>query len=366
MLYSAVPRADSGTFAFQTPLVIKVPNRFGPYPNATTQATIDNPMSNRDELQHLGQHMATAVLGQDELIEGILLGLLADGHLLVEGLPGLAKTRAIKSLSLYLDVSFSRLQFTPDLLPSDITGAEQYYGELGHGGLRFRQGPVFANLVLADEINRAPAKVQSALLEAMEERQVTVAGERHPLPDVFLVMATQNPIEHEGTYRLPEAQLDRFLLHIKVGYPDADAEQAMQRLVREERYSTKSARTDPMKMAKSVLLQARQEVGQIHVSNAIERYILDLVRATRHPERYDETLGRQIEWGISPRGSLGLEQVARARAWLRGGDFVTPDDIRAVALRVLRHRIGLSYEAQAQGVSADDILTHLLQLVAVA
>lgn len=323
-------------------------------------------MSNRDDLQHLGRQLATAVLGQDELIEGILLGLLADGHLLVEGLPGLAKTRAIKSLSHYLDASFSRLQFTPDLLPSDITGAEQYYGELGHGGLRFRQGPIFANLVLADEINRAPAKVQAALLEAMEERQVTVAGERHPLPDVFLVMATQNPIEHEGTYTLPEAQLDRFLLHLKVDYPDAAAEQAMLRLVREERYRAKSDRAEPTKLAKSVLLEARQEIGQIHVSDSIERYILDLVRATRDPERYDEALARQIEWGISPRGSLGLEQVARAKAWLRGGDFVTPDDVRAVALRVLRHRLGLSYEAQAEGVNADDILNRLLQLVAVA
>lgn len=323
-------------------------------------------MSNRDALQNLGHQLASSVLGQEELIEGLLLGLLADGHLLVEGLPGLAKTRAIKSLGRYLEASFSRLQFTPDLLPSDITGAEQYYGEMGHGGLRFRQGPIFANLVLADEINRAPAKVQSALLEAMEERQVTVAGERHPLPELFLVMATQNPIEHEGTYTLPEAQLDRFLLHLKVDYPDAVAEQAMLRLVREERYGVKNANAEPAKLAESVLLEARQEIGQIHVSDNIERYILDLVRATRHPECYDEALGRQIEWGISPRGSLGLEQVARARAWLRGGDFVTPDDVRAVALRVLRHRIGLSYEAQAEGINADDILQRLLQLVAVA
>ena len=323
-------------------------------------------MSNWHDLQYLGNQLASTVLGQEELIEGILLVLLADGHLLVEGVPGLAKTRAIKSLGSFLDASFSRIQFTPDLLPSDITGAEQYYGEFGHGELRFRQGPIFANLVLADEINRAPAKVQAALLEAMEERQVTTAGMHHALPELFLVMATQNPIEQEGTYCLPEAQLDRFLLHLKVDYPDAASEQEMLRVVREERYGLKPAAQTVKKLPQATLLAARAEVGQVHVSASIERYILDLVRATRHAHRYDARLGLQIARGVSPRGTLGLEQVARAKAWMRGADFVTPDDVRAVTLRVLRHRIGLSYQAQAEGIAADDVLKQLLQWVAVA
>ncbi|WP_300657564.1 MoxR family ATPase [Pseudomonas sp.] len=324
-------------------------------------------MDNRQALLRLGERLGGAVLGQAGLVEGILLGLLADGHLLVEGLPGLAKTRAIKCLAGFVEASFSRIQFTPDLLPSDVTGAEQYFGELGEGGLAFRQGPLFANLVLADEINRAPAKVQSALLEAMEERQVTVAGVRHPLPELFLVMATQNPIEHEGTYALPEAQLDRFLLHLKVDYPDEGAELAMMRLLREELAAGRSpGREEAELLPQAVLLAARREIAQLHVSPSIERYILDLVRATREPGRYDAELARQIEVGVSPRGTLALERVARAQAWLRGGEFVSPDDVRAVVLPVLRHRLLLGYEAQAAGIRADDILLRLLQLVAVA
>ncbi|MEL0166506.1 MAG: MoxR family ATPase [Pseudomonadaceae bacterium] len=321
-------------------------------------------MDNRQQFQQLGVQLAHGILGQQALIEGLQLALLADGHLLVEGLPGLAKTRAIKQLGRSLEADFVRLQFTPDLLPSDITGAEQYLGELGQGHLAFRPGPLFANLVLADEINRAPAKVQSALLEAMEERQVTVAGQRHPLPELFLVMATQNPIEQEGTYPLPEAQLDRFLMHLTVDYPDEQSELAMLQLVRGEHERGNAAELP--KMAQATVLAARHEVDQIHVSPAIEQYIVDLVRATRQPERYDSELAGQVEVGASPRGAIALDRVARARAWLRGGDFVLPDDVQQAALPVLRHRLILSYRAQASGLTADALLQRLLQLVAVA
>ena len=321
-------------------------------------------MDNRQQFQQLGQHLAAGIFGQEELVEGLLLALLADGHLLVEGLPGLAKTRAIKRLGQLLEADFSRLQFTPDLLPSDVTGAEQYLGELGRGHLEFRRGPLFANLVLADEINRAPAKVQSALLEAMEERQVTVAGQRHLLPQLFLVMATQNPVEQEGTYPLPEAQLDRFLMQLNVGYPDEDAELAMLRLVRSEHLG--HAQDAPPRLAQATVLAARREVDRVHVSPSIERYILDLVRATRSPERYDPSLAGHVEVGVSPRGVIALDRVARARAWLRGSDFVIPADVCASALPVLRHRLILSYAAQAAGVDSDALLQRLLQRVAVA
>ncbi len=321
-------------------------------------------MNNRQHLQQLGTQLSASVLGQEHLVEGLLLVLLADGHLLIEGLPGLAKTRAIKQLGRHLQADFARLQFTPDLLPSDITGAEQYLGELGQGHLEFRRGPLFANLVLADEINRAPAKVQSALLEAMEERQVTVAGQRHPLPELFLVMATQNPIEQEGTYPLPEAQLDRFLMQLLVDYPSEEAELAMLRLVRGERPT--DAAPSAERLSQAVLLAARREVEQVHVSASIERYILDLVRATRSPERYDSELQGKVEVGASPRGAIALDRVARARAWLRGSDFVSPEDVRAAALPVLRHRLILSYAAQAAGLDNDAVLLRLLQRVAVA
>ncbi|MFG0723389.1 AAA family ATPase [Pseudomonas sp. GLN_6] len=321
-------------------------------------------MDNRQLLLQLGEHLNAGIVGQQELVEGLLLALLADGHLLVEGFPGLAKTRAIKRLGELLEADFARLQFTPDLLPSDITGAEQYLGELGQGHLEFRRGPLFANLVLADEVNRAPAKVQSALLEAMEERQVTVAGQRHGLPALFLVMATQNPLEQEGTYPLPEAQLDRFLMQLNVGYPDSDAELAMLRLVRGEHQAQTVGQVP--RLSQATLLAARGEVDQVHVSPNIERYMLDLVRATRCAERYDAELKGYIEVGVSPRGLIALDRVARARAWLRGGDFVIPEDVRASVLPVLRHRMMLSYTAQAAGLDSDTVLQRLLQRVAVA
>ena len=318
----------------------------------------------RNKLDACLQAVNQVVLGKAPQVQLAMACLLARGHLLIEDLPGMGKTTLSHTLAKVLGLSFQRIQFTSDLLPGDILGTSVFDKESGQ--FTFHPGPIFAELVLADEINRAPAKVQAALLEAMEERQVTTAGMHHALPELFLVMATQNPIEQEGTYCLPEAQLDRFLLHLKVDYPDAASEQEMLRVVREERYGLKPAAQTVKKLPQATLLAARAEVGQVHVSASIERYILDLVRATRHAHRYDARLGLQIARGVSPRGTLGLEQVARAKAWMRGADFVTPDDVRAVTLRVLRHRIGLSYQAQAEGIAADDVLKQLLQWVAVA
>jgi MoxR-like ATPase len=301
------------------------------------------------------------------MIERLLLGLLANGNLLVEGLPGLAKTRAIKKLSTFLDANLSRIQFTPDLLPSDITGSEVYYTAEGKGEFRFQAGPVFSNLVLADEINRAPAKVQAALLEAMEERQVTVAGKTHKLPDLFLVMATQNPIEQEGTYPLPEAQLDRFLMHVYVDYPEEKSEREIMLLVRgEEQPSSNGTKQAADRVAQESIFQARAEIHAMQMAPAVEQYIVALVEATRFPERYDKQLREWIQIGASPRGTIGLDKSSRAIAWLRGRDFVSPDDVQAVAHDVLRHRIILSYAAQAEGVKADKVLDRIVELVAVA
>ena len=312
----------------------------------------------------LRTRLARGIVGQQALIERLLVGLLANGHLLVEGLPGLAKTRAIKCLARELDAALSRIQFTPDLLPSDITGTEVYHQIEGRGEFRFEPGPIFANLVLADEINRAPAKVQAALLEAMEERQVTVAGKSHALPPLFLVMATQNPIEHEGTYPLPEAQMDRFLLHVRVDYPAPDDEISVVRLVRaEERGVAADEQSDPPILQQAVF-DARAEVRAVHVADSIDRYVVELVNATRTPERYDAQLRKWIEVGASPRGAIGLDRCARAHAWLDGRDFVTPDDVRAVAHDVLRHRIILSYEANAASITADDVVSDVLKRVA--
>ena len=306
------------------------------------------------------------MIGQQALVERLLIGLLANGHLLVEGLPGLAKTRAVKVLARELDAQLSRIQFTPDLLPSDITGAEIYHQQDGRGEFRFQAGPIFANLILADEINRAPAKVQAALLEAMEERQVTVAGVTHRLPEVFLVMATQNPIEQEGTYPLPEAQMDRFLMHVQVSYPSADAEVDIVRLVREEgNTEATGSPLQPSLMTQATVLAARQAVRGLHVAPVIDRYIVDLVRATRDPGQYSAELGKLIEYGASPRAALGLDCCARAHAWLDGRDHVLPDDVQAVAHDVLRHRLALSYEASATGVSANQLISELLARVGV-
>jgi MoxR-like ATPase len=325
----------------------------------------------RDSILNLKNQIAQTVLGQEEMIERLIIGLLANGHLLVEGLPGLAKTRAIKKMSHFLDAGLSRIQFTPDLLPSDITGSEIYYSAGGKGEFRFQAGPVFNNLVLADEINRAPAKVQSALLEAMEERQVTVAGKTHPLPQLFLVMATQNPIEQEGTYPLPEAQMDRFLMHIYVDYPKGNSERDIMLLVRGEEQpsaaaNSTSAPTAPDRIQQDVIFAARNEIHGLPMAAAVEDYIVTLVEATRYPERYDKDLRKWIQIGASPRGTIGLDKCSRAYAWLKGRDYVSPSDVQAVAHDVLRHRLLLSYDAQAEGVKADQVIHKLIELVAVA
>ncbi|AHK45509.1 MoxR family protein [Ensifer adhaerens OV14] len=323
-------------------------------------------MGTRDDIEQLGKRIGEAIVGQQGMIERLLLGLLSNGHLLVEGLPGLAKTRAIKSMAKNLDAELSRIQFTPDLLPSDITGSEVYFTEGGKGEFRFQQGPIFANLILADEVNRAPAKVQSALLEAMEERQVTVGGASHELPDLFMVMATQNPIEQEGTYPLPEAQLDRFLMHIQVDYPDAKSEAEIMRLVRSEETAAASKVKSNEKLAQDAVFTARKEISAVTVSSAIEDYIVALVMATRYPDKLDKDVAKWIQVGISPRGVIGLDKVSRAHAWLKGRDFVTPDDVQATVHDVFRHRLVLSYEAHAGGTTANQVIDRIVQQVAVA
>ena len=314
--------------------------------------------------------MAESIIGQETMIDRMILGLIANGHLLVEGLPGLAKTRAIKSLAKNLDAQLSRIQFTPDLLPSDITGSDIYYSEGGKGDFKFQQGPIFANLVLADEINRAPAKVQAALLEAMEERQVTVAGTTRKLPELFLVMATQNPIEQEGTYPLPEAQMDRFLMHIAVGYPDEKSEQDIMRLNRSEEAgaigkSVAAVAATP-RLSQDAIFRAREEVHRVTIAEAVEKYIVALVFATRYPDKLDKELAKWIEFGASPRGAIGADRVARAYAWLAGRDYVTPSDVQAIVHDVFRHRLILSYEAHAEGVSTDKVIDRIVELVAVS
>jgi len=317
------------------------------------------------------------ILGQERLIERLLIVLLADGHILVEGAPGLAKTRAIKALGEKIDGEFQRIQFTPDLLPADVTGTEIYRPQ--EGSFHFQAGPVFHNLVLADEINRAPAKVQSALLEAMGERQVTVGGKTYPLPDLFLVMATQNPIEQEGTYPLPEAQLDRFLLHVFIDYPSSENELRIMRLVRKEalneiQYSTgkktknsnvSAEKSEAQTISAAYIYEARNEVLKTYMSPEIERYLVEIIAATRTPEKYSDDLARLITWGASPRGSLALDRCARARAWLYERDFVTPEDLQDLTGDVLRHRIIESYEAESDGITTDDVITKILAQVAV-
>jgi MoxR-like ATPase len=324
----------------------------------------------RDSLLELQKNIGQTVLGQEAMIERLLIGLLANGNLLVEGLPGLAKTRAIKKLAKFLDAGLSRIQFTPDLLPSDITGSEIYYSSEGKSEFRFQQGPVFNNLVLADEINRAPAKVQAALLEAMEERQVTVAGKTHVLPKLFLVMATQNPIEQEGTYPLPEAQLDRFLMHVYVDYPKESSERDIMLLVRGEESETAkpdaNADVKEQRLSQDVIFAAREEIHVVHMAPAVEQYVVALIEATRYPERYNKELRKWIQIGASPRGTIGLDKCSRTYAWLKGRDFVRPDDVQAVVHDVLRHRILLSYDAQAEGIKPDQVIDKIVELVAVA
>jgi len=322
-------------------------------------------MSTLDSVRKLQSRMGQSIIGQEPVIEQLIIGLLANGNILMEGLPGLAKTRAVKSLAKNMDADFSRIQFTPDLLPSDITGSEVLYTESGQPTFRFEAGPIFANIVLADEINRAPAKVQAALLEAMEERQVTVAGTTHKMPELFIVMATQNPIEQEGTYPLPEAQMDRFLLHVYIDYGTEEAEAQVIRLVRGEEGSSGST-DESAPVVQQVVFDAREEINQVQVSEVIEKYIVDLVFATRYPDRYDEKLASWIRIGASPRGAIGLDKCARVHAWLNGRDHVLPDDVRAVVYGVLRHRIALSYEANADNISTNDVIDMILKLVAIA
>lgn len=310
----------------------------------------------------LKDYLDGQVLGQHALTEGILLALLANGHLLVEGPPGLAKTRAVNALAHGVEGRFHRIQFTPDLLPADLTGTDIYRPETGQ--FEFQAGPLFHHIILADEINRAPAKVQSALLEAMAEKQITVGRKTYALPELFLVMATQNPLEQEGTYPLPEAQLDRFLLHLKVDYPDAATELAILRLTRGEALAHEKAKLSPISQAD--IFAARQDILKLHMAESLENYIVQLVMATRNARAYSEQLAKWIAYGASPRASIALERCARAKAWLEGRDFVTPDDIQAVFFNVLRHRLILTYDAEAQGLSTDDVLREILKLVPVA
>lgn len=320
-------------------------------------------MTARDQILDLKKRIAADIIGQEDVIEQLLIALLANGHILMEGLPGLAKTRTIKTLGKNLESKFSRIQFTPDLLPSDITGTEIYLGEAAGGKFQFQEGPIFGNLILADEINRAPAKAQAALLEAMEERQVTVAGTTHKLPELFLVLATQNPIEQEGTYPLPEAQTDRFLLHVFVGYATDADEQKILELVRNE--DAGHAPNEQRPVPAQIVLDARKEVLAVQVSDTIEKYMVALIAATRRPADYNADLAKWIHVGASPRGTLALDRCSRARAWLKGRDSTTPDDVKAVLHSCLRHRLILSYEANAEGKSADNILDEIAKLVAV-
>jgi len=317
-------------------------------------------MNTREAFLQISTAMNAAIIGQETVVERLLIAFLADGHVLMEGLPGVAKTRSIKTLGKLVESHFRRVQFTPDLLPSDVTGAEIYREH--SNSFDFQPGPIFGNLVLADEINRAPAKVQAALLEAMEERQVTVAGKTHKLPELFLVLATQNPIEQEGTYPLPEAQMDRFLLYVNVPYPPAENETTILRLVRGEKYGR--AEASPPPIPQEVVLAARRELGAIHVAEAAERYMVDLVIGTREPQRHGGDLAKWIRLGASPRGTLALDAASRAHAWLHGQDFVSPDNIRAVAPACLAHRIHLSYEAEAAGKTRTEVVELLLQNVA--
>ena len=311
--------------------------------------------------EQLKAYLDSQVIGQPEFTKAILIALLADGHLLVEGPPGLAKTRAINALANGLEGNFHRIQFTPDLLPADLTGTDIYRPETGE--FVFEKGPLFYNLVLADEINRAPAKVQSALLEAMAERQVTVGKTTYKLPELFLVMATQNPLEQEGTYPLPEAQLDRFLMHLNIDYPGADTEIEILRLTRGEALSEQVSKPEPL--SQQDIFDARKEVLSIHLAPELEQYLVELIIATRQPTKYDDELNSWIAFGASPRATISLDKCARANAWLDGRDFVTPDDIQTVFYDTLRHRILLSYEAEAAGITADKILRRILELVAV-
>ena len=327
------------------------------------KSTEEKAIKPRVAIKHLEEYLRGQVVGQKKLIHRLLVGLLADGHLLVEGPPGLAKTRAINSLAQGMTADFHRVQFTPDLLPADLTGSDVYRPE--QGVFEFIKGPIFHNLILADEVNRAPAKVQSALLEAMAEKQVTVGSSSYPLPKLFLVMATQNPIEQEGTYPLPEAQLDRFLLHVQVEYPDRDASRDILKITRDEARAKlgdkKAKHLNPL--TQESIFEARKEILGLYVADSVEEYILQLVEATRDPGQYGDDLKQWVRWGSSPRGAIGLERAARAVAWLSGRDYVTPEDVQSIAPDVLRHRILLDYAAEAEGNTSSGLIDELLNRV---
>ncbi|WP_010178366.1 MoxR family ATPase [Glaciecola sp. HTCC2999] len=309
----------------------------------------------------LREYLNSQIIGQHALTDNMLIALLADGHLLVEGPPGLAKTRAINALANGLEGDFHRVQFTPDLLPADLTGTDIYRPETGE--FIFQSGPLFHNLVLADEINRAPAKVQSALLEAMAERQITVGNTTYDLPELFLVMATQNPLEQEGTYPLPEAQLDRFLMHVEIDYPNAKSELMILHLTRNEGLS--KPLSPPVPLSQKAIFDAREAILSMHMSDALQEYMVQLVMATRQPQQYDDKLAQYIALGVSPRATIALDKCARAHAWLMGRDFVGPDNIHAVFHNVMRHRLPLTYEAEADGINVNDVLNTILKTVAV-
>ena len=317
-----------------------------------------------DSINQLKQQMQISVLGQEHVVDCLIIAMLANGNVLLEGLPGTAKTRSIKTMARVLEADLGRIQFTADLLPSDVTGTEIFQELNGKQLLTFQHGPVFNNLVLADEINRAPAKVQGALLEAMEERQVTVAGNTHKLPELFMVLATQNPIEQEGTYPLPEAQMDRFLMKINIDYPEDETELQVIRLVRGEEQPQQG--NEQVKIAQENIFAARKEIHQLYVSENVEQYMVALVMATRKPERYESELKNWIEVGSSPRASIALDKCSRTYAWLQGKDFVDPDDVRSIVHDVMRHRLILSYEATAEGVTTDQVIDEIVKQVAVA
>jgi MoxR-like ATPase len=331
-------------------------------------------MNAHAQVERLRERIQASIVGQQAVVERLIICLLANGNLLVEGLPGLAKTRAIKALARNIEADFSRIQFTPDLLPSDVTGTEVYYQADGGGSFRFEPGPIFANIVLGDEINRAPAKVQAAMLEAMEERQVTVAGTTHRMPPLFMVMATQNPVEQEGTYPLPEAQMDRFLMHVNIDYPPLEDEVSIVDLVRREEIDAQAAadgagegaafEAPPERIPQQAIFAARREIAAVRVPDAIKRYVADLVYATRTPEKFSAELAEWIDIGGSPRASIALDRCSRTHAWLQGRDYVDPEDVRAVVHDCLRHRLGLSYAAEGEGVRADQVIDEVIARVA--
>ena len=324
----------------------------------------DSPRGNADEIRKIPELLSKQVVGQQHLIDRLLIGLLCGGHLLLEGFPGLAKTRSVKELAKFIQGEFHRIQFTPDLLPADLTGTDVYRPE--KGTFEFQKGPLFHEIILADEINRAPAKVQSALLEAMEERQITVGRQTYPLPDLFMVMATQNPIEHEGTYPLPEAQRDRFLMQVRVTYPEKSQEQEILRIARSDALSQNTAAApEKLQVAYSDVLAARSQIYALHMEPMVEQYIIELIDASRNVGRYDADLERWVEVGASPRGTIALDVCSRARAWLENRDYVSPADVQQVALDVIRHRLLLTYEADAENVDVDDVIQRLISVVAV-